>query len=220
MSKEKLSLLMARTVASSWVISICFAICMFLPTPSGAGSEASLNFKMGYLLLLPLGMWLACSKAYKALLLPKVIYARSQPTLKERMLSAGWFGFIAILLLYFLSKTHDWVDVVAFLLASILGFGYGWRITLLPGKALRKALMEGFVMSSFVFFVVLIILCVPSIINNVLTSAHEVVFLNPILDPFIKFISWFSFVVLMGGWIVAATGMFFAGILYSVRNKL
>lgn len=97
---------------------------------------------------------------YRLLLFPKVNYLKLFPSLTQRVISAIWFGIIGYLLaLIIIRQVAGVIPVFVLLLASYLGFTYGYRILLLPSsvRGAIKSIMIGFIGNSYALLIVFLI---------------------------------------------------------------
>lgn len=168
-SADQPNIFLLRCVASVWVISFSAYLVIFVTALIYHESTSPNFFILGiinFFAFLAAWIWL-----YRLFLFPKIIYVKLFPSYKQRIISAIWFGIVGGML----GDIIKFDVIFTFLLASYLGFTYGYSILLLPSsfKGLIKSLVIGFIFSSYALFIVFLMFILSDIFSDLFVHSGK-----------------------------------------------
>lgn len=203
-------LIITRVTAAVWCGAIAFIVTQSMVVSLTVSPQLTLLQLMIPFVLALIFIFVGVMYGYRLLVLPKkVTYIKPFPTLMQRSISMIWFGmFGGILTLLSLPNFRGQNLFFIFLLASYLGFFYGYRILLLEAslRSAIKSITIGFIGSSYALIIVVFLFFL-SVIRASTSPMVESV-LGGIVGGFIIFLAMSV--------LVCVVGMISSLILYSI----
>lgn len=158
---------------------------------------------------------------YRLFLFPKVTYLKQYPSLSQRVISAIWFGLIGFLLALIIKQTSGAMVIFVSLLASYLGFTFGYHILLLPlsMRGMIKTIMIGLIGSSYALFIVFLIFMLGMYFSSPYIEGKSLS-INSIADFFGASFTLIFIIFPIVSLFICGIGIFFSLIMYLITRLI